>query len=409
MLIVPLVVTSVISGTSSLNANSSGKVGACTVVYFLLTNFVGCVIGCLLTVLVTPGNSLPKDACVMEQKSSEISYHDLFADVFRNLVPDNLFLSTFQQTQTRYQMQNTCISTNQTEDRQTTRKKTLEPVDGANVLGILTVSFLVGICAGKVKEDVEVFRAFFNSSFNIMLYLMRLFMWCTPLALLSLLAKIVSSTDSLLEDLTAIGMYLVTVTVGQCIVVMVIVPLLCIIVIRKNPMHFYYALREPLMLSIATASTAAAIPDTVCILVTGMGVDKHVAQFLVPLSTTIGRCGTSLYVSVASVFLLQMQTSGTNAETVALVCLMATLLSTAAPSVTGSSMAVIILILSNFSVSSDLVAILFSTDWIIDRIRTITNYVVQVLGILITNSLCVPLTSNAVRRISDVSSFNTHL
>ncbi|XP_033755685.1 putative sodium-dependent excitatory amino acid transporter glt-3 [Pecten maximus] len=392
MLITPLLLTSVISGTSSLNANTSGKVGICTVVYFVLTNFLGCVVGCSITVLVVPGTNHYTPADTLEQTSSAIDYHDLFADVFRNLVPDNLFLATFQQTQTRYQLETKSTSINQTQE---TKTKILEYVEGVNVLGILTVCTLVGICAGKAKQEGEAFRAFFTSSFSVLLHLMRLFMWCTPLGLLSLLAKTVSSADNLLDDLANIAMYLVTVTVGQCLVVVVIVPAVYVIVRRANPVYLYYTLREPIMLAFATGSTAAVIPDTVRILVDEMGVDQHVAEFVVPLSTAIGRCGTSLYVSVACVFLLQKETSDYSAETVVLICLMAALLSTASPSVSGSSMAVIILIVSQFNIPSDMVGILFSTDWIIDRIRTITNYVAQVLGTIITNS-CVSPTPNAI-------------
>ncbi|XP_060081502.1 excitatory amino acid transporter 5-like [Ylistrum balloti] len=313
MLIIPLLITSVISGTSSLNANTSGKAGIITLVYFIFTNFTGCVIGCLLTVLIVPGTQHHKDVDAMEHTVNTREYHDLLADVFR----------------------------------------------------------------------------------------------LTPCGLFSLLAKIVSSTDNLPSDMADIAMYIVTVTVGQCLVVVLLVPLVYVIVRRNNPADLFIKLREPIMLSFVTGSTAAVIPDTVCLLEKAMSVDKHVAEFVVPLSTTIGRCGTSLYVSVACVFLLQTQTSESDAETVVLICLMATLLSTAAPSVSGSSMAVIILILSNFNVPSDMIAILFSTDWIIDRIRTITNYVVQVLGVIIINTLCVPSRHKDVRRTSDVNDLNT--
>ncbi|XP_033730451.1 excitatory amino acid transporter 1-like, partial [Pecten maximus] len=274
---------------------------------------------------------------------------------------------------------------------------------------ILTISVLVGICAGKAKQEGEAFRAFFTSSFRILLHLMRLFMWCTPLGLLSLLAKTVSSADNQLDDLANIAMYLVTVTVGQCLVVMVIVPVVYVIVRRANPVYLYYTLREPIMLAFATGIyySAAVIPDTVKILVNEMRVDKHVTQVVVPLSTTIGRCGSALYVSVSCIFLLRTQTSDSNAESVVLICLMATLLSTASPSVAGSSMSVIILIVSNFNIPSDMVGILFSTDWIIDRIRTATNYLVQVLGTIIINSICVQPPPKFRRPSSDSMDLNS--
>ncbi|XP_069113538.1 excitatory amino acid transporter-like [Argopecten irradians] len=399
MLITPLLLTSVISGTSSMNANTSGKAGLCTVVYLVLTNLLGCMIGCVISLAFVQGASDNNMSNAIKQSPSETDYHDLFADVFRNLVPDNMFLAYFKQTQTRYLVQqNKSVAPNQTEETQT---KDLHYVDGVNVLGILTISALLGICAGKVKEDGETFRTFISSAFKILMYLMRAFMWCTPLGLMSLLAKTVVTADSLVDDMANIVMYLVIVTVGQCIIVLVIVPLVYVIVRRANPLYLFLRLRKPILLSFVTGSTAVVIPDTVRTLVGEMGVDKHIAEFVVPLSTTIGRCGSSLYVSVACFFLLRTQTSDPSAETVVLICLMATLLSTASPSVAGSSMSVVILIVSNFNLPSDMVAILLSTDWIIDRVRTISNYSVQILGIFITDSFCMLSTRKVCCHQSD--------
>lgn len=54
-LIVPLVISSLISGLSSLDTRASGKMGLRAVVYYLTTTFAAVVLGIILSVSIEPG------------------------------------------------------------------------------------------------------------------------------------------------------------------------------------------------------------------------------------------------------------------------------------------------------------------------------------------------------------------
>eukprot|EP00105_Crassostrea_gigas_P008592 XP_011423206.1 PREDICTED: putative sodium-dependent excitatory amino acid transporter glt-6 [Crassostrea gigas] len=56
MTILPLIVSSIITGTASMNARTNGRLGAVSFCYILVTAAVGAVIAIILFFLMQPGN-----------------------------------------------------------------------------------------------------------------------------------------------------------------------------------------------------------------------------------------------------------------------------------------------------------------------------------------------------------------
>lgn len=54
-LIVPLIISSLVSGLASLDARSSGKMGLRAVVYYMTTTIAAVILGIILTVIIQPG------------------------------------------------------------------------------------------------------------------------------------------------------------------------------------------------------------------------------------------------------------------------------------------------------------------------------------------------------------------
>uniref|UniRef100_A0A674J747 Amino acid transporter n=2 Tax=Terrapene triunguis TaxID=2587831 RepID=A0A674J747_9SAUR len=97
MLILPLVISSLISGLAGLDAKSSGHMGTRAMVYYMSTTVLAAVLGVILVLSIHPGNPKLKTATGAAERSEEVSSLDAFLDLIRNLFPENLVQACFQQ------------------------------------------------------------------------------------------------------------------------------------------------------------------------------------------------------------------------------------------------------------------------------------------------------------------------
>ncbi len=84
MMIIPLIVSSLVSGLASLDSNTSSKMGLRALVYYLLTTFIAVVLGIILVVTIRPGSRLSFDHDDDDDISVEAdNVVDSFLDVLR--------------------------------------------------------------------------------------------------------------------------------------------------------------------------------------------------------------------------------------------------------------------------------------------------------------------------------------
>ena len=62
LMILPLVIASLITGSASLNAKMSGMIAFRTILYFLLTSLLAATVGLVLVVTIHPGDNTMKEA-----------------------------------------------------------------------------------------------------------------------------------------------------------------------------------------------------------------------------------------------------------------------------------------------------------------------------------------------------------
>lgn len=96
MLILPLIVSSIISSLAQLDAQSSGKMGVRALIYYLGTTLIAAIIGIILVLTIQPGSRGNKVEINPDSKSAEGRTIDTVLDLFRNLFPDNIMEATFR-------------------------------------------------------------------------------------------------------------------------------------------------------------------------------------------------------------------------------------------------------------------------------------------------------------------------
>lgn len=86
MMVVPLVIASVISGTTFLDPKSNGKVSAIGVIYIAVTNCLGAIIGVAAGLIAKPGQDSDIFAKADDNPSVELETQDIFVDLIRQSI-----------------------------------------------------------------------------------------------------------------------------------------------------------------------------------------------------------------------------------------------------------------------------------------------------------------------------------
>uniref|UniRef100_A0A3Q1GGV2 Amino acid transporter n=1 Tax=Acanthochromis polyacanthus TaxID=80966 RepID=A0A3Q1GGV2_9TELE len=91
MLVLPLLVSSLITGMASLDSRASGKMGMRAVVYYTTTTVIAVFIGIVMVLIIHPGKG-SKDEFTKPQQIEQVSAADAFLDLIRYAPVGILFL-----------------------------------------------------------------------------------------------------------------------------------------------------------------------------------------------------------------------------------------------------------------------------------------------------------------------------
>uniref|UniRef100_A0A8D3BK99 Amino acid transporter n=1 Tax=Scophthalmus maximus TaxID=52904 RepID=A0A8D3BK99_SCOMX len=390
MLILPLVVSSLVTGLAGLDAKSSGRLGTRAMVYYMSTTVIAAVLGVILVLLIHPGNPKLRANLGQGKKNDEVSSIDAFFDLIRNLFPENLVQACFQQVgvfarrkkvlthHVKIQTVTTKVPvpTNRTKaPPQFTVKRALQFKSGMNVLGLIGFFVAFGVIMGKMGEKAKLMLDFFNVLNEIIMKLVGAIMWYSPFGIACLICgKIISIAD--LEVVARqLGMYMVTVIVGLIIHGGIFLPLIYFVIVKENPFKFFMGIFQAWVTALGTASSAGTLPVTFRCLEDNLGIDKRVTRFVLPVGATINMDGTALYEAVAAIFIAQMNAIDLDWGQIITVSMTATLASVGAASIPSAGLVTMLLILTAVGLPTQDISLLVAVDWLLDRFRTSVNVV----------------------------------
>ncbi|XP_042885884.1 excitatory amino acid transporter-like isoform X5 [Penaeus japonicus] len=381
LMILPLIIASLISGSASLNAKMNGRIVVKTVLYFMATSLLNAILGVLLAIAIHPGSPLAKEALTSELTSvagpsSTVNILDGFLDLGRNIFPENLFQASFQQVHTVYNEQSV-VHHNMTgtgEAEQITELvRTVKYRAGTNTLGIIVFCLVFGTILGSLGKKGAVVVDFFTVIDAVILKIVTGIMWLSPVGVASVIMSKILIVENLSTVMSNLGLFIVTVVVGVLIYQWLLQNLIYFLCTRRNPLSFYINLLEPWVTSFATASTAATLPITFRCMNDKCGVDPRISRFVLPIGATVNMDGTALFVSVGTVFIAQMNEISLGVGEYATIVVTATAASVASASVPSAALVLIVIVLTAVNLPATDVSLLFTIDWLVDRFRTTNN------------------------------------
>jgi len=380
LMILPLIIASLITGAASLNAKMNGMIALRTMVYFIGTSLLASIVGLVLVILVHPGNSETKDllgAGTTEEK--KVSILDNFLDLGRNTFPDNLFQAAFLTAGTKYELTDKNATSAQ-------YAKTLGTRNGTNTLGIIFFCLTFGTVLGSLGKKGAPVVDFFKVIDEVIMKMVNAIMWASPVGIGSVICAKILGVANLASVMSQLAMFIATVCSGIFLYQFTFLMAIYFVFTRKNPFRFWWNLFQSWMTAFATASTAAALPITFRCMEKNR-VDPRISKFVLPIGATVNMDGTALFVTVASIFIAQMNDISLNAGSYATVVLTSTAASIASASVPSAALVLMLIVLSAIDAPYQDVSLLWAIDWFVDRCRTTNNMLGDAFGAAVVEAL----------------------
>ncbi|CAF0908525.1 unnamed protein product [Didymodactylos carnosus] len=389
MLILPLITSSLITGLAVLDPKSSGKMGLYALTYYFCTTVLAAILGIVLVSTIKPGersNAAQVRSQIVDEdpKADQVNTLDAIFDLLRNMFAENIIQAGLEQVKTtrEYEFFNDS-GINRTKVKFHTRY-----IAGANFLGLITFCCAFGIVIGTLGRRGELMLHFFIILNEIVMKLIKLVMWYSPIGIMFLVAGKILEIEDLAKLAKSLGMYAVTVLVGLAIHALITLPLIFFVVTRKNPFLFYRGVLQAWLTGIGTASSAATLPVTFRCLEENLKLDRRVTRFVLPIGATVNMDGTALYEAVAPVFLAQLMGRHLGIGQLIVVSLTATVASIGAASIPSAGLVTMLLVMSAVNIPAKEITIILAIDWALDRVRTSVNILGDAIGAGIVDHLC---------------------
>ena len=238
-----------------------------------------------------------------------------------------------------------------------------------DVLEIVVFAFLFGAACAALGAKAAPVVSFLSSLADVMFLYTRYVMLLAPLGVGAALAVTVASKGA--GVLFGLGRLIVTMYAAQALFVLLVLG--SVVALFRIPLAaFYHAVREPFLIAFSTASSEAALPLALENM-ERFGVPKHIVGFVIPTGYSFNLDGTTLYLSLASVFVAQA--AGVRLSFSDQLFMMLTLMLTS-KGVAGVPRAALVILagtLTTFHLPLEGVAILLGVDALLDMARTSVN------------------------------------
>ncbi|XP_048383467.1 excitatory amino acid transporter 3 [Stegostoma tigrinum] len=397
LIILPLIVSSIITGIATLDSDVSGKVGVRAVIYYFSTTIIAVILGIVLVMSIKPGVSQKAEEIDRSGSTPEVTTVDAMLDLLRNAFPENLVQASFQQYKSkRIEIEpannatSPMVTVVMTTQMNETKNKDYKVVggysDGINVLGLIVFCLVFGIVIGQMGEKGKILLDFFDALNEATMRIVHIIMWFMPIGILFLIAAKVMGVDDW-EIFRRLGLYMATVLTGLAIHGGIILPVIYFIVVRKNPFIFVGGMAEALLTSVMISSSSATLPVTFRCAEDKNKVDKRITRFVLPVGATINMDGTALYEAVAAIFIAQLNDYPLDAGQIITISITATAASIGAAGVPQAGMVTMVIVLTAVGLPPHDITLIMAVDWLLDRFRTMVNVLGDSFGAGIVEKL----------------------
>ncbi|KAM4759124.1 excitatory amino acid transporter 5-like isoform 2-T2 [Cyanocitta cristata] len=257
-----------------------------------------------------------------------------------------------------------------------------------NVLGIVIFSATIGLLLGKMGERGAPLVNVCQCLNEAVMKIVSMAVWYFPFGIVFLIAgKILEMEDPSIIG-QKLGLYVITVVSGLAFHGIILLPLLFVLITKKNPFAFIQGILQALLIALATSSSSATLPITLKCLLENNGIDRRVARFVLPVGATINMDGTALYEAVAAIFIAQVNEYELDLGQIITISITASAASIGAAGIPQSGLVTMVIVLTSVGLPTEDITLIIAVDWALDRLRTMTNVLGDALAAGIIAHVC---------------------
>jgi aerobic C4-dicarboxylate transport protein len=352
MLVPPIIFLTVVTGIASMgDTRKLGRVGAKALLYFEVVTTFALVLGVAFAHLMHPGLGLNIDPRVLDAKSIDQYVrqgHSLGVTGFLlNILPDS-FVGAFA---------------------------------GGEILQVLFLSILVGVALVALDKE-ERLLSLARSASHLFFRMTALVMELAPLAVFGAMAFTVGKYG--VATLISLGKVLLCMAAAGTVFTVVVLGSIC----RANGLSLWRLivfLKEEVAIAIGTSSSEPALPGLMAKM-EKLGCPPAIVGLVVPAGYSFNLDGTSIYLTIAALFVAQATNTHLTLGQEAFILLVLMLNSKGAATVTGGgfiTLAATLSALGTIPVAG--ITLLLGIDRFMSQMRTLVNLIGNAVACIVVS------------------------
>lgn len=343
MMIAPIIFVTIVTGIAGMqDTKKVGRVGIKAIVYFEIISTLALIIGLIVVNLFQPGAGMHIDPLTLDQaavaKYVKAPQSHGVVDFFLNIIPENIVSALAE----------------------------------GNILQVLLFSVLFGFALSKAGEKAgPILRGIKSLEYGLF-GVIKIIMKVAPIGAFGAMSFTIGKYG--LGSLVSLGQLMIS-FYTTCILFVLVVLGIVMKLAGFNLFRLLNVIKEEILIVLGTSSSEAALPGLMEKM-ERIGCSRSVVGLVVPTGYSFNLDGTSIYLTMAAVFLAQA--TGTPLDLSHQVTLLVVLLITSkgAAGVTGSgfiTLAAVLPIVGTVPVAS--LALILGIDRFMSEARAITNLI----------------------------------
>jgi proton glutamate symport protein len=337
MIIAPLLFATLVVGIAGTgDLKSMGRIGLKAILYFEIATTIALFLGLALVNIFQPGAGLALPIGADTSAAAAMAQNQQRPwDIFLHLFPTSV----------------------------------IDAMARGDILQLVVFSMFFGIAVAAIGKKGQPILDVLDSTAHAMFTFTGYVMAFAPIGVFAAIAATVGGKG--IAILFTLGKLIALMYLGLLIFVLIVVGGVTYL-IRVPFLTFVKAIREPFLIAFTTASSEAALPKALEVM-ERFGVPKNIVGFMLPTGCSFNLDGTTLYLSLASVFVAQL--AGIHMTLGQQLVMMLTLMLTSkgVAGVPRAALVVLTATLTQFGLPLEGAAILLGIDQVMDMGRTAVN------------------------------------